>query len=113
MTMKQAGELLDIHETTVSRAAAGKYVETPQGTFPLNYFFTTGFSNNDGDEVSSRAVMEKIKELISQEDPAKPLSDAKLTELLEADGLAVARRTVAKYREALNIPASSLRKKYL
>ena len=113
MTMKQAGEILDIHETTVSRTAAGKYVETPQGTFPLHYFFTTGFANNDGDEVSSRAVMEKIKELISQEDPAKPLSDAKLTGLLEAEGLAVARRTVAKYREALNIPASSLRKKYL
>lgn len=113
MTMKQAGEILGVHETTVSRAAAGKYVETPQGIFPLNYFFAAGFVDEDGSEVSSRAVIEKIKELIDAEDPRKPLSDAQLARSLEADGLAVARRTVAKYRESLNIPASSQRKKYL
>ncbi len=113
MTMKQAGEYLGVHETTVSRTAAGKYVDTPQGVFPLNYFFSAGFVADSGTEVSNRAVMEKIRELIAGEDPRKPLSDAQLTAAIEAEGLAVARRTVAKYRETLGIPASSQRKKHL
>lgn len=113
LTMKQAGEMLDLHETTVSRAVAGKFVETPQGTFPFKYFFTAGFTGEDGRELSNRAVMEKIRELIDQENPAKPLSDEQLAQQLKAEGLAVARRTVAKYREQLNIPSSSLRRKHL
>lgn len=113
LTMKQAGDMLDLHETTVSRAVAGKYVETPQGIFPFKYFFTAGFTGEDGQELSNRAVMEKIRELIGKENPARPLSDEQLAQQLKAEGLAVARRTVAKYREQLNIPSSSLRKKHL
>jgi RNA polymerase sigma-54 factor len=112
MTMKQAGELLDVHETTISRTAAGKYVQTPRGIFPLSYFFSAGFVSDEGEAVSNRAVMEKIKKLIEEENPAKPFSDAMLTDALAKQGLNVARRTVAKYREAMGIPSSSLRKKH-
>ena len=113
LTMKQAGEMLELHETTVSRAVANKYVETPQGIFPFKFFFTAGFTGEDGTAVSNRAVMEKIKELIDKENPAKPLSDEQLAQMLKAGGLAVARRTVAKYREGMNIPSSSLRRKHM
>ncbi len=113
LTMKQAGEMLELHETTVSRAVANKYVETPQGIFPFKFFFTAGFTGEDGTSVSNRAVMEKIKELIDKENPAKPLSDEQLAQMLKAGGLAVARRTVAKYREGMNIPSSSLRRKHM
>ncbi len=113
LTMKQAGELLDLHETTISRAVANKFVETPQGPFPFKYFFTAGFTGADGQELSNRAVMEKIRELVEHEDPAKPLSDEQLSRTLKAEGLAVARRTVAKYREQMNIPSTTLRRKHL
>ena len=113
LTMKQAGEMLDLHETTISRAVANKFVETPQGTFPFKYFFTAGFTGADGQELSNRAVMEKIRELVEHEDPAKPLSDEQLSRKLKEEGLAVARRTVAKYREQMNIPSTTLRRKHL
>ncbi len=110
LTMKQVGDQLELHETTISRAVANKYLETPQGIKPFKFFFSAGFTSEDGAAVSNRAVMEKIKELIDQEDPAHPLSDEQLAQTLKAAGLAVARRTVAKYREGMNIPSSSLRK---
>ena len=117
LTMKHAGELMHVDESVVSRAAADKLVATPQGVFPCRYFFTSGFSpaaagngNADGG-VSSRAVMERIRELIADEDPARPLSDGKLAALLNEEGTPVARRTVAKYREALKIPAAALRRR--
>lgn len=113
LTMKQAGDMLELHETTISRAVANKYVETPQGTFPFKYFFTAGFTGADGQEFSNRAVMEKIRELIEREDPAKPLSDEQLARQLKDAGLSVARRTVAKYREQMNIPSTTLRRKHL
>ncbi len=113
LTMKQAGEMLDLHETTVSRAVANKFLETPQGTFPFKFFFTSGFTDEDGTEISNRAVMEKIRELIQAENPSHPLSDEQLARNLKEHGLAVARRTVAKYREAMNIPSSPLRRKHL
>lgn len=112
LTMRQVGEALDLHETTISRAVANKFVETPQGVFPFKFFFSTGFTAEGGEELSSRAVMEKIRELIGREDPAKPLSDEQLALLLKEEGLAVARRTVAKYREAMNLPSSNLRRRH-
>ncbi len=115
LTMKHAGELMHVDESVVSRAAADKFVVTPQGVFPCRYFFSSGFSpstagGGDGG-VSSRAVMERIRELIADEDPAKPLSDGKIAELLDEEGTPIARRTVAKYREALKIPAAALRRR--
>ncbi len=112
LTMKQAGERLELHETTISRAVANKFVETPQGVFPFKFFFTTGFTNEDGEALSNRAVMERLRELVRQENPARPLSDEQLAVTLKAEGLAIARRTVAKYRESMNIPSSNLRKRH-
>ena len=112
LTMRQVGEELDLHETTISRAAANKFVRTPRGTFPFKYFFGTGFAAEGGEEFSNRAVMEKIRDFVAGEDPAHPLSDDKIAGMLKAEGLSVARRTVAKYRESMNLPASSLRRKH-
>lgn len=111
-TMKQAADELNVHETTVSRAVDGKYISTPHGVFPLRYFFSTGFTGSDGQDISANAVKQLLRELISQEDGHSPLSDEKLSGILKESGLSVARRTVAKYREAMKIPAASLRKKY-
>jgi len=112
LTMQQVADKLGIHETTVSRAIANKYLNTPKGLLPFKYFFSTGYQSSDGEEISSRGVMEKIKDMIAKEDPSTPLSDLKITEELKKEGLSVARRTVAKYRESLGIPSSHLRKEY-
>lgn len=110
MTMRQAAELLELHETTVSRAIAGKFVRTPRGVFELRYFFSAGYANAEGETVSSRSVKEQIRLLVEEEDGRKPLSDAKIADLLAEQGLTVARRTVAKYREELGIAPTHLRK---
>lgn len=112
MTMAEVAAELDLHETTVSRAVAGKYLATPQGLKEYRFFFSGGFKNAEGEDVSSRGVKEKIKEFIAGENPAKPLSDAAISSLLAAEGLNIARRTVAKYRESLNIPPTNLRRKH-
>lgn len=112
LTMRQAAEQLEVHETTVSRAVAGKYAATPRGVYPLRYFFSGGYLNSSGEDVGVNAVKEKLRELIAQEDPESPLSDEKLAGMLKASGVDIARRTVAKYREAMKIPSASLRRKY-
>lgn len=112
MTMKQTARKLGIHETTVSRAVANKYIRTPLGLFEFKYFFTTGFQSESGGEISSRGVKEMIRELVDGEDPASPLSDSKLEKLLAERGLSVARRTIAKYREELGIQPSHLRRTF-
>jgi RNA polymerase sigma-54 factor len=100
-----------MHESTVSRVTTAKYMHTPQGIFELKYFFNSGIASTDGDALASEAVKLKIKELVAKEDPKKPLSDQKLVDLLKKDGVDIARRTVAKYREVLRILPSSQRKK--
>ena len=110
LTMKQAGEMLDLNESTISRAVAGKSVKTPQGIYPIKYFFSSGFKSDDGEDVAARAVREKIRALIAAEDPHNPLSDDKIAQLLAREGVKIARRTVAKYRDILNIPGTSKRK---
>ena len=97
---------LGLHESTVSRAIARKYVRTPRGTIPLRDFFASGIETEGGGSASSTAIQDMIRKLVAAEDPRKPLSDARLADTLKADGVPVARRTVAKYREALHIPAS-------
>lgn len=111
LIMATVAEMVGLHEATISRAIANKYVQTPQGLFPFKHFFNTGYSNaNDGEEISSRAIKQRLISLINQEDPQKPLSDQALSDRLKKQGLEVARRTVAKYREEENIPAASRRK---
>lgn len=112
MTMAQVADAVGVHETTVSRAIAGKTVATPQGVFEMKYFFTTGYRAADGGNVSSASVKDVIASVIRGEDPARPLSDQQIVEMLKQDGLPVARRTVAKYREALGILPSHLRKSF-
>jgi RNA polymerase sigma-54 factor len=112
MTMAQVAEVVGVHETTVSRAIAGKTVATPQGIYEMKFFFTTGYRTADGVEVSNTSVKDAIAALIRGENARKPLSDQQIVARLKDDGLAVARRTVAKYREALGILPSHLRKSF-
>ena len=112
LTMQQVADKLGLHETTVSRAIANKYIQTPRGLFEFKYFFSAGYKSESGEEISNRSVMEKIKDIISKEDTTKPYSDQKLSEMLKEKGLNVARRTVAKYRESMSIPTSNLRKEF-
>ena len=112
MTMAQVAQVVGVHETTVSRAIAGKTVATPQGIFEMKFFFTTGYTTADGAEVSNTSVKDAIAALIRAENAHKPLSDQQIMDKLKADGLPVARRTVAKYREALGFLPSHLRKSF-
>lgn len=111
LTLKQVADMIGMHESTVSRVTTNKYVQTPRGLFELKYFFTSGLESADGMDVSSLSVKEKIKELVDQEPPQKPHSDQKIMQILNDQGLTIARRTVAKYREELRIPPASHRKK--
>lgn len=106
LTLREIAAELEMHESTVSRAVAGKYAHTPRGTLPLRAFFASGIGTESGGSASSTAIQDRIRKLVSNEDPCKPLSDAKLADTLKNEGVPVARRTVAKYREALQIPAS-------
>lgn len=113
MVLRDVAELVELHESTISRVTANKYMHTPRGLFEFRHFFSSQVTGNDGREESSTAIRAKIKKLISHENPAKPLSDSQLVVALSEQGIQVARRTVAKYREALHIQPSSQRKKLL
>lgn len=112
MTMAQVAEEIEVHETTVSRATANKYLRTPHGLFPFKYFFTPGYSGKDGDAVSNTSVKEIIGSIIEQEDSKKPLSDRAIVGMLAERDIKLARRTVAKYREELGIAPTNLRRQY-
>ena len=112
LTMVQVAEVVGVHETTVSRAVSGKYMQTPQGIFEMKYFFTSGFQTATGEGMSNTSVKDMIDEIFKGEDPFKPLSDQEVVQMLTAKGIPIARRTVAKYRSELNILPSNLRKKY-
>lgn len=111
MVLRDIANDIGMHESTVSRVTTAKYVHTPQGIFELKYFFNSGISTSDGDSLASESVKLKIKELISKEDPKSPYSDQQIVDLLKKDGIEIARRTVAKYRDVLRILPSSRRKK--
>ncbi len=110
MVLRDIAEEIGMHESTISRVTTNKYMHTPRGVFEFKYFFSSHLSSDSGEDQSSTSVRAKIKKMISAENPAKPLSDSKITNLLKEDGVTVARRTVAKYREAMNIPSSSDRR---
>lgn len=111
LIMKEIAELIEMDISTVSRVCNGKYVQTDYGVFELKYFFNERIENEDGEEISTRLIKTHIKEIIDIEDGKKPLSDDKLAVLLKEHGYPIARRTVAKYREQLNIPVARLRRK--
>jgi RNA polymerase sigma-54 factor len=106
LTLREVAAELGVHESTVSRAVGRKFVRTPRGTLPLKAFFASGIDTGGGGEASSTAIQSMIRRLVEAEDPRRPLSDARLAEALKATGVPVARRTVAKYREAMHIPSS-------
>jgi len=112
LTMNDIADALGMHATTVSRAVAGKYIHTPQGLMEMRAFFATGYQTEGGADVSNAGVREAIQQLVAAENPTKPLSDESLMKALAQQGVTVARRTVAKYREQLNILPSHLRKTF-
>jgi len=112
LTMAEVANVLGIHETTVSRAIANKYMSTPQGVFEMKYFFTPGFKTQDGTSVSNKTIKDTLLQLVANENPSKPLSDQAMAEALKEKGIKVARRTIAKYREELQILPSHMRKSF-
>src|SRR6266571_2325988 len=112
LTMVQIAEVVGVHETTVSRAVSGKYMQTPQGLVEMKYFFTAGIQTASGDGMSNTSVKDMIAEIFKKEDTARPLSDQEVVKMLKERGIVIARRTVAKYRTELNILPSNLRKVY-
>jgi RNA polymerase sigma-54 factor len=102
-----------MHESTISRVVSNKYVHTPRGIFLLKYFFSSGIHRTSGENIASKSVKEEIRKLVQGEDPRKPLSDQEIVQRLESGGIAIARRTVAKYREMMGILPSSRRKRLI
>jgi RNA polymerase sigma-54 factor len=111
LTLREVAEELGLHESTISRASTRKYLRTPRGTFEFRHFFSSGVATGEGGANSATAIQAMIRRLIEAENPRRPLSDARLSAELKAAGVPVARRTVAKYREAMNIPASNERQR--
>jgi len=111
MILKDVAEAVEMHESTISRVTTNKYMHTHRGVFEFRYFFSSHVAASDGTEMSSTAIRAKIRKLVAAEEPDKPLSDSRIADILSQEGVQVARRTVAKYREALGIPPSSDRKR--
>src|SRR6202008_3371944 len=111
MILRDIAEAVEMHESTISRVTSGKYMHTPRGVFELRYFFSSQVGGADGSGNSSTAIRAKIRKLVKDEDPENPLNDGRIAQLLAGEGISVPRRTVAKYREAMGIPASSERRR--
>jgi RNA polymerase sigma-54 factor len=112
LTLKQIADEVGIHESTVSRSINGKYMQSPRGIFEIKYFFTSGVSGNCGEGIASESIKTFIREIVENEDPKAPLSDQTMVEILAERGIDISRRTVAKYRDEMNLPSSSKRKRY-
>ncbi len=113
LVLREIAETLDLHESTVSRVTTNKYMLTPRGVFEFKYFFSSHVGTSDGGECSATAIRARIKKLVEEENPKKPLSDAKIATMLGEEGIDVARRTIAKYREAMGIASSTDRKRLI
>ena len=111
MVLRQVAEDIGMHESTISRVVSNKYMYTPRGLFPMKFFFHSGIDSARGENVSSLVVKERIRKVVEAEDPARPLSDSKIMKMLQREGMRLARRTVAKYREELDIPSSDKRRR--
>ncbi|HML36968.1 MAG TPA: RNA polymerase sigma-54 factor, partial [Bacillota bacterium] len=112
LTLKQIADEVGIHESTVSRSINGKYMQSPRGIFEIKYFFTSGVSGNSGEGIASESIKTFIREIVENEDPKAPLSDQAMVEMLAERGIDISRRTVAKYRDEMNLPSSSKRKRF-
>lgn len=112
LTMNAIAQTVGVHETTISRAIANKYIRTPHGVFAFKYFFTPGYTSSSGESVSNKAIKDMISHIIGEENPAKPYSDQAIVKLLTEKEIKIARRTVAKYREELDILPTNLRRRY-
>ncbi|MBM3776861.1 MAG: RNA polymerase factor sigma-54 [Acidimicrobiia bacterium] len=110
LVLRDVANDIGMHESTVSRVVTNKYMHTPQGVFEMKYFFHSGISSHFGEQVSSVTIKQRIRKIIDREDPRKPLSDSKIVNILQREGLELARRTIAKYREELKIPTSNQRR---
>jgi RNA polymerase sigma-54 factor len=110
LVLREIAEEVGLHESTISRVTSNKYINTPRGIYELKFFFGSSIDSASGNELASTAIRAKIKEVIKQEDPKKPLSDNEIVLLLKTQDINIARRTVAKYREILNIAPTNLRK---
>jgi RNA polymerase sigma-54 factor len=113
LTMNQIAEEIGVHETTVSRAVANKFMQTPQGIFPLRHFFNSGYQTDDGESLSNVSIKSRLQEIISTEDSSHPISDQEIVAELKKQGLNVARRTISKYREELGIPSTHKRRNFV
>ena len=111
LTLREVAEVINMHESTVSRVTNQKYVQTPRGVFPLKFFFSSGLSTDSGEDVSARGIKARIQKLVSDEDPKKPLTDQAIVDILKREGINIARRTVAKYRDQLGILSARMRKR--
>jgi len=111
LTLREVAEHIEMHESTVSRVTNEKFVQTPRGVFPLKFFFSSGLSTSSGEDISARGVKDKIQNLVVDEDPKKPLTDQAIVSLLKSEGVNIARRTVAKYRDQLGILPARMRKR--
>lgn len=112
LTLKQIAEQINVHESTVSRATDNKYIQTPHGIFEFKFFFGSGLHTDSGESASSESIKRLLQEIVKGEDPAKPYSDQKLSDILQKRGINIARRTVSKYREEIGIPNTGFRKRY-
>ena len=111
LTLREVAEVIDMHESTVSRVTNEKFVQTPRGVFPLKFFFSSGLSTTSGEDVSARGIKAQIEKLVSEEDPGHPLTDQAIVNILKDEGIQIARRTVAKYRDQLGILSARMRKR--
>jgi RNA polymerase sigma-54 factor len=112
LNLKDVADKVQVHESTVSRAIKDKYAQTPRGILPLKFFFSTKMENSMGDDISTSVIKKRIREIIESENPQKPISDQKIADMLEKEQIEISRRTVAKYRDELNISSTSKRKRY-
>ncbi len=111
LTLREVAEVISMHESTVSRVTNQKYAQTPRGVFPLKFFFSSGLSTDSGEDVSARGIKARIKKLVAEEDTRKPLTDQAIVDILKREGINIARRTVAKYRDQLGILSARMRKR--
>jgi RNA polymerase sigma-54 factor len=111
LTLREVAEAVGMHESTVSRVTNEKFAQTPRGVLPLKFFFSSGLSTADGDDVSARGIKDQIAKLVGGEDPHNPLTDQAIVEILQQTGVQIARRTVAKYRDQLGVLPARMRKR--
>ncbi|GAB1476635.1 RNA polymerase factor sigma-54 [Bacillota bacterium] len=112
LTLKQIADEVGVHESTVSRSINGKYMQTPRGLFEIKYFFTSGVTGNDGSGIASESIKSIIREMVEKEDPKSPLSDQAIADSMTECGIEISRRTIAKYRDEMNLPSSTKRKRF-